>query len=114
MPVESALHHVPDALGQSPDRNLHFLVDLLGLRLLDVFRGQLHRDDMRAQLRRNLGRIAGHVNGGFTGLAEASPARIGPDHHGQPTGLGFGRNLTQLLVHGLRVRRAGINRESDA
>ena len=48
-PIEGALDHMPNAIRQGSDGYLGLLVDLLGLRLLDVRRGQLHLDGVRTQ-----------------------------------------------------------------
>ena len=61
MAVEGGLHHMPDALGQRGARHVSFFVSLLGLGLLEVFRGQFHLDHVRAQFRGNVGGVGGHV-----------------------------------------------------
>ena len=63
--VEGALHDVTHALGQCADGNLFFLVNLARRFLFDVGARQLHFNDVRAKLRRDVGRVTAHVDAGL-------------------------------------------------
>src|SRR5579871_3572949 len=102
-PVEGALHNVADPLGQGFDGDTLALVDFAGFVLLDMGGGQLDLEDVRAQLRGDVGRIAGHVNGRLALLAQARPARVGPNDDGQAVALGLGGVGADLLVHVIAV-----------
>src|SRR5213594_383344 len=69
--VERGLHDVAHALGQRAGRHLRGLVDLLGRGLLEVRRGQLHLDDVGAELSRDVRGVRGDVERRLAVLAEA-------------------------------------------
>ena len=79
-----ALGHMVDALRQGGARDLLLVVNRRGRVLLEMGRGQLDLDDVRAELSRDLDGIADHVDRGFALLAQAGAARIGPDDDGSP------------------------------
>src|SRR5262249_1927786 len=97
--VEGRLHDVPDALGERADRHLRRFVDLFRRRLLEVRRRQLDLDDVRAELRGDVGGVRRHVDGRFTVLGEAGAARVRPDDDRHAGGLGFLGHRADLLVH---------------
>src|SRR5579884_12984 len=113
-PVEGTLHDVAYPLRQRSDGDMLALVDLAGLVLLDMGDGQLDFNEMRAQLRGDVGRVAGHVDGRLALFAQAGPARIGPDDDDQAVALGFGGVGADLLVHVDAVERAGIDGKANA
>ncbi len=102
-----------DALGRGADRDAGGFVDLLGRRLLDMGGGQLHLDDVRAELRGDLRRVADDVDGGLARLRQGRAAGVGPDHHGEPDALGLFGDRPNLAVHGVAVGGARIDREAD-
>src|SRR5262245_12663879 len=110
---EGALHDMLHALGQRADGNLLLLVDLLGSVLLDVRRGQLHLDDVGAELRGDLRRVGDHVDGGLALLRDAGTARIRPHHDRQALALRLLSEVAQLLVHHVAQRGGGVDREAD-
>src|SRR5438309_7110946 len=111
--VEGGLDYVAHALGQRADRHLRRLVDLLGRRLLQLRRGQLHLDDVGAELRGDVRSVRGDVEGRLAVLAEPGAARVRPDDDGEPVGLRLDGHVADLLVHLQPVLRAGIDREAD-
>src|SRR5262249_38767239 len=78
-PAKGALHHMFDTVGQRADVYFFFLVNLAGGFLLEFLGGQFDLDDVGAQLRRDVRRVAADVHGGFAVLAEGRAARIRPD-----------------------------------
>src|SRR5207249_3556811 len=111
--VEGALHHVPHPLGERRDRDALLVVDLLGGRLLDVRRRQLHLDDVRAELAGDLRRVGDDVDRGLALLGEPRAARVGPDDDGEALPLGLLAERPDLLVHRVPQGRSGIDREAD-
>src|SRR3990170_2049824 len=110
--VEGRLDDVAHALGQRRDRHAGLFVDLLRLRLLDVLGGWLDLDDMRPELRGDLRGVRHDVDRRLPLLADRRAAWVGPDHRDEAVGLGLGDHLAALLVHGLRVGRARVDREA--
>src|SRR5581483_12303507 len=106
--VERALDDVADPLRQRTDRDVPRLVDLARLVLLDVGRWQLDLDEMRAQLRGDVGRITADIYGRLALFAQPRTARIRPDHDDQPVPLRFLGSGPQLLVHLKTVFGAGV------
>ena len=78
--TETGVDDVLDALGQGADRDLLFLVDLLGRGLLEVIGRRLDLDDVGAELTRDLGGVGDDVDGGLAVLGQAAAPRVGPDH----------------------------------
>ena len=87
--VEGRLHDMGDALGQGGAIEVR-VAFLRGFQA-DHFGRRLHLDDVGAHQRGHVRGIGADVEGGFAIHVEHRPARIGPDHHGKPGGLGFFR-----------------------
>ena len=97
--IEAGLHHMADALGQIAAVNFAFDINLLRGIQAQHIGGRLHLDDMRAHQRRHVCGIGANVEGGFAILVQHRPARIGPDHHGKPGGLGFFCQFAEFFHH---------------
>jgi hypothetical protein len=95
---EGAIDHMTDALRRGRDRNAALVVYLAGRFLLDMRGRQLHLDDVRPELSRDMGRIADDVDRCFAFLAQTRPARIGPYNDRQSIALrllGIGAELPE-------------------
>src|SRR5207253_1757120 len=95
------------------DGDALLIVDLLGRRLLDVRRRQLHLDDVRAQLAGDLRRVGDDVDRGLALLGEPGAARVRPHHHREPLLLGLLAERADLLVHRVAQVRPRVDREAD-
>src|SRR3984893_6795290 len=76
---EGTINDVTDSLRRGRDRNAPLVVYFAGCILLDMRRRQLHLDDVRPELSRDLDGVPGNVDRCFAILAQTRPARIRPD-----------------------------------
>src|SRR5215471_13109260 len=60
----------------------------------------------------DVGGVGDRVDARLTRLTDGGPARIRPHHGGEAVGLAFRDHLAALLVHGLRLGRAGVDGEA--
>src|SRR3954468_12081732 len=112
--VETALHDVAHAIRHRLDGDVVLLEDLLVLGLVDELAGRLHLDDVRAQLASNVGGVTRDVDRRLALLIGNSlAARIAPHPRREAVVLRLLDELTQVLVHRVPRRRAGIDREPD-
>src|SRR2546430_2667788 len=75
------------AFGERPEGYPLVLVDLLRRGLFDVRRGQLHLDDVGAELGGDVGGVRRDVDRRLAFLGEPRAARVRPHHHGEPVRL---------------------------
>ena len=110
---ESTINDVADALRRGRNGNAPLVEHLAGRVLLDMRRRQLHLDDVRPELSRDLDGIADNVDRRFAILAQTRPARIGPDDDREPVALCLLGVSAELSVHFELVRRSRVDREAD-
>ena len=101
------------ALGERSEGDTLLLVDLLRRGLLEVRRGQLHLDDVGAELGGDVRGVRRDVDRGLALLGEPRAARVRPDDHGEPALLRLLGEGAELAVHRQPVLGAGIDREAD-
>src|SRR5665213_2990460 len=109
---ESTINDMANALRRGCNRNVLLLEHLAGGILLDMRGRQLHFDDVRAELSRDLDRVADHIDPGFAFLAQTRSARIGPDDDSKPVALCFLGVSAELPVHFKLMCRSRIDREA--
>src|SRR6185437_544579 len=110
---ERAINDVTNALRRGRDWDVSFVEHLACRVLLDMRRRQLHLDDVRAELRRDLDGIADNVDSRFAFLAQARSTRIGPDDDREPVALRLLGVSAELSVHFELVCRSRVDREAD-
>src|SRR6266700_3243820 len=76
--VEGGLDDVTHALGERSEGDTLLLVDLLRRGLLEVRRGQLHLDDVGAELGGDVRGVRRDVDRGLALLGEPRAARVRP------------------------------------
>ena len=86
---ESTINDVTDSLRQGRDRYAPLVVYFAGCILLDMRRRQLHLDDVRPELSRDLDGVTSNVDRCFAILTQTRPARIRPDDDREPAAFCF-------------------------
>src|ERR1700731_5425759 len=110
---EGTINDVTDSLRGGSDRNAPLVVYFAGCILLDMRRRQLHLDDVRPELSRDLNGITDNVDRCFAILAETRPARIRPDDDREPVAFCVLGISAKLFVHLELVRRSRVDREAN-
>ncbi len=96
----------------APPEKIRMRRGLLRLGLLDMRRGGLYLDDVRAELAGDVSSVRRNVDARLAVLADTGSARIGPYDHGEPLRLGLERQLPEILVHAIPELRAGVDRKA--
>jgi len=110
---ERAINDVTNALRRGRNGNVLLVEYFAGSVLLDMRRRQLHLDDVRTELSRDLDGTADNVDSRFAFLTQARSARIGPDNDCKPVALCLLRLSAELSVHFELVCRSRIDRKAD-
>src|SRR6185437_580477 len=109
---ECTINDMANALRSGRNGNVLLLEHVTRRILLDMRRRQLHLDDVRAELSRDLDGIADHIDPGFAFLAQARSAWIGPDDDREPVALCFLGVSAELSIHFKLMCRSRIDREA--
>lgn len=112
--IEGALDDVGDALGQGIARDTGALVDFGGCGLLQVGRGELHLDDVGAELGSDLGRVRRDIETGLAFLAQSTATGISPEDDRESGFLRFGGEIGELFILKATIGRARVDRVADS